>query len=131
MRLLLVEARAACPAHPALSPAQCAVLRGLCCRLALLAHLTRRAAQDAVERMIAGMKQLVRQRLAAPWPRQLLPRRLGGLESGADMVMRLLLMREFNFDPCARAPEPVTSWPTRAPRCCAAAARAGALGSGG
>ena len=55
--------------------------------------------EDEVERMITTMKTLVRQRLTAPWPRQLLPRRLGGLESGADMVMRLLLMREFNFDP--------------------------------
>ena len=42
---------------------------------------------------------MVRQGIGASRLRRMLPPRLGGVESSAGMMQRLLLLREFNYEP--------------------------------
>ena len=45
------------------------------------------------------MKRMVRQGIGASRLRRMLPPRFGGVESSAGMMQRLLLLREFNYEP--------------------------------
>jgi hypothetical protein len=55
--------------------------------------------EDEAERLVGAMKRTVREGLGAAGLRRFLPPRLGGVESSAVMMQRLLLLREFNYEP--------------------------------
>jgi len=66
---------------------------------ALQRHMRLQLVEDEAERLVSAMKRTVRQGLGAPVIRRLLPSRFGGVESSAVMMQRLLLLREFNYEP--------------------------------
>mmetsp|Transcript_45347 Transcript_45347/g.147356 ORF Transcript_45347/g.147356 Transcript_45347/m.147356 type:complete len:228 (-) Transcript_45347:115-798(-) len=66
---------------------------------ALQRHMRLQLVEDEAERLVGGMKRMVRQGIGASRLRRMLPPRLGGVESSAGMMQRLLLLREFNYEP--------------------------------
>ena len=64
---------------------------------ALQRHMKLLLLEDEMERILSSVKRIVRQGLGGNF-RRFLPARLGGVDSGARTMQRLLLMREFNFD---------------------------------
>jgi len=64
---------------------------------ALQRHMKVLVLEDEMERILSAVKRIVRQGRPSLFLR-FLPPSLGGVESGARTMQRLLLMREFNFD---------------------------------
>ena len=64
---------------------------------ALHRHMKLLLLEDEMERILGSVKRIVRQGRPSLFLR-FLPPYLGGVESGARTMQRLLLMREFNFD---------------------------------
>jgi hypothetical protein len=66
---------------------------------ALQRHMKLLLLEEEMERILSSVKRTVRQGLGgASILRGFLPQALGGIDSGARTLQRLLLMREFNFD---------------------------------
>jgi uncharacterized Rmd1/YagE family protein len=66
---------------------------------ALQRHMKLLLLEDEMERILSSVKRIVRQGLGPGVSVfSYLPARLGGVDSGARTMQRLLLMREFNFD---------------------------------
>ena len=77
--------------------ADAALLDTLSFSAALQRHMKLALLEDEMERILASVKRFVRQGRPSLVARAL-PASLGGVDSGARTMQRLLLMREFNFD---------------------------------